>query len=119
MNFKVCTGCGTVWRTREDFLSDPETVPIGYQVHFEELQEGFFLFNHRRPMCGTTLSLQVRAFFNLYGGPFFQDRKRNTVECVGYCLHQQELKGCPARCECSSVREVLQIILKWPKHTAA
>lgn len=119
MPFKSCTNCGRAWETREAFLSDPEVVTIGYQVHFESLKEGFFLFNHRRHGCQTTLSVQVAAFYDLYRGPFFQGRKTGTTECLGYCLHREELGACPAACECASVREVLQIVLTWPKTTAA
>jgi hypothetical protein len=44
-----------------------------------------------------------------------EERKTGTEECPGYCLHQDELQPCPARCECAYVREIIQIIRNWPK----
>jgi hypothetical protein len=101
-----------VWHGRTSFLSDPTLRLIGYQVHFQELTAGLILFNHN---CGTTLSVQAKAFQDFYEGPMFTERLTGTEACQGSCLHEDDLRPCPAKCECAYVREVLQVILQWPK----
>ena len=109
--FKNCPMCGVAWTSRSSFLSDPCLEIIGYQAHFKELTAGYFLFNHS---CQGTLAISVREFEDLYDGPVYAERKRGTDECPQYCLHQEELARCPARCECAFVREIIQIIRRWP-----
>lgn len=119
MSFKVCTKCGRNWGTRDAFLSDPAVELIGYQVHFDSLQTGLFLFNHCVPECETTMSVQAGQFFDLYKGPVFQERKTGTAECTGMCLRRDDLGACIAKCECAFVREILGIVARWPKTSAA
>jgi hypothetical protein len=110
--FKRCTCCSVVWQTREDFLSDPEVELVGYQAHFEKLTAGLFLFNHS---CHTTLALDVEDFRGLYTGKVFRDRATGGPDCKGYCIHRDELRACPAQCECAFVREIIQAVRTWPK----
>lgn len=116
--FKICSGCGNAWATRDGFLSDPETVLAGYQVHFEDLKAGLFLFNHTRPACRTTLALAAADFMDFYDGPVFAGRGGATGQCSGHCLHDEDLRPCPIRCECAFVREVIQVVRQWPKRAA-
>jgi hypothetical protein len=113
--FKQCTCCGTVWRTREDLLADPGVELIGYQAHFIVLVEGLFLFNHS---CGTTFALDVAELVDLYAGPVFRRRLDGSADCLGYCIHRGELQPCPAECECAFVREIMQVVRRWPKRAA-
>ncbi|MFH1748525.1 MAG: hypothetical protein ABIG44_15940 [Planctomycetota bacterium] len=110
--FKECPMCGVSWDSRDGFLADPGIELVGYQVHFEELTAGFCLFNHA---CESTLAVTVGDFRSLYDGPVFEDRKTGTDECPEYCLHKEELRPCPARCECAYVREILQLIAHYPR----
>jgi hypothetical protein len=118
MNFRVCT-CGFSWKTREDFLADPKVSIVGYQVNFEHLREGFFLFNHLEGGCYTTMSIHAAEFLDLYTGTIFQDRLTGAFECSGQCLHQSNLAPCPAQCECAYVREVVTLVKNWSKRSAA
>ncbi|MBM4308111.1 MAG: hypothetical protein FJ123_15375 [Deltaproteobacteria bacterium] len=93
-------------------MEDPALNLIGYQVNFDFLEEGLLLFNHS---CGTTLAVMAGAFKNLYDGPIFSERLTNTDECPQYCLRQEELRPCPAKCGCAYVREIIQIINNWTK----
>ena len=113
--FKRCF-CGAEWKTREDFLTDKETALIGYQVNFEVLEEGYFLFLHARSGCKTTLGLETKAVLDLYDGPIYEERKTGSAECPAYCLSKDNLMACPARCACAHIREVIQIIKAWPKN---
>ena len=114
--FKRCTSCTAVWRTRDEFLADPDVKLVGYQAHFEDLKAGFFLFNHS---CRTTVAMDVEDFLDLYDGPIFRQRATGGPDCMGYCLHRDELRLCPAQCECAFVREILQIVRNWKKRQAA
>jgi hypothetical protein len=114
-SFKKCTKCGFVWLERASFLCDPRLRMVGYQPHFDKLTAGFFLFTH---ICGTTLALQTGDFQDLYSGPIFTEKLNGTENCFGYCLHEDDLRPCPAQCECAYVREIGQVILKWPKTVA-
>ncbi len=110
--FKKCPLCGHPWESRSSFLADPGVEIIGYQVCFTALTSGYFLFNHS---CAGTLAILVEDFEDLYAGPVYQERKTDTDECPAYCLHQDELARCPARCECAFVREIIQTVRAWPK----
>ena len=114
---KQCPCCGYVWQTRDTFLDDPRLAVVGYQVNFEDLLLGFFLFNHR--VCASTIALPAGLFKDLYDGPIYTDRATGTEDCPEYCLHKGELEPCPAKCECAYVREVLQAVRHWPKETAS
>jgi hypothetical protein len=111
--FKVCTLCGQVWGSREEFLADPEVRSIGYQVHFRDLELGLFEFDHER--CKTTLAIRAFRFTDLYRGPIFMARLTGTEECPGYCQNKGELQPCTAKCECAYVRTVLDLVACWEK----
>jgi hypothetical protein len=114
--FKQCTRCGKTWVDCADFLSDPAVTLRAYQVSFEELEAGIFLFEHS---CKASLSIAAGDFCHLYDGPVFEERAFETDECPGYCLKSTNFDRCPVRCECAYIREVLQTIKIWPKNTAA
>jgi len=105
--YRRCPGCCRVWASQDRFLMDPEVSVAGYQVNFDELRDGLFLFNHS---CGTMLALPTGEFRHLYDGPIYEERRTGTTECPGYCLRKDETRPCPAECECAYVREVLQIV---------
>ena len=113
--FKHCGGCGREWLDRDSFLRDPAIVFAGYQVDFEDLQSGLFLFNHTAPRCGTTLSIAVESFADLGEGPVFRERLDGTATCPGYCVHEDDFRPCPEKCECVYIRQVLETVRQWPK----
>ena len=110
---KQCTCCGYVWPTLDALLSDPQLQIVGYQVNFSDLLLGLFLFNHLG--CGSTIAVPAGLFKDLYDGPIYATRATGTAECPEYCLYVEELGVCLARCECAYVREILQIVRRWPK----
>lgn len=114
--FKCCPKCHFEWPRRDDFLHDPELKVIGYQVNFKNLAAGIFLFNHS---CFGTLAIRAEDFLDLYHGPIFKERATGGPECPGHCLHEDDLAPCPSHCECAYVREILQLIRKWPKNVTA
>ena len=112
--FKQCSKCSKKWETQNEFLSDPDISLVGYQVHFEDLQAGLLMFNHN---CGTTMAFAVSDFQTLYQGPVFKESKTGSDECPKYCVNKNNLDPCPAQCECTFVREIIQVIKNWPKQT--
>lgn len=113
--FVTCPMCKEVWVNREVFLSDPRVGVIGYQTDFEDLRAGLFLFNHRKRECGTTLVVEAGSFVDLAPGPIYARNLHGTEECPDYCLRLDELRPCPAHCECAYVRDVLQVVRNWKK----
>ena len=113
--FIKCQTCDDKWFTRDDFLEDISIKIDGYQVNFDELEAGVFLFTH---LCGATLELSVGTFKELYQGPIFIKRATGTDECPEYCLYQDELGLCASICECAYVRNIIDIIKKWPREVS-
>jgi hypothetical protein len=114
--FARCPSCGAAWSARESFLADPGVRLIGYRVSFIDLIAGLFLFQHR---CGATLALHASEFADLYAGPIFDSPQTGGEKCPGYCLRAEELRPCPARCECAFVREIVNLVYNWPKRAEA
>ncbi len=111
--FKTCPHCGKIWPNMDLFLEDPGLEVIGYQVDFEAMERGLFLFNHHD--CKTTLAIPAARFKDLHHGPVFSECKTGSDACPGYCLKQHDLKPCPVECACAWVRDVLQTIRQRPK----
>ncbi len=107
--FKQCPLCKQQWNSRDDFLNDSSLAVHGYQVNFNHLKEGLFLFNHS---CGTTLAIPAGEFADLYNGPMFTEHREFTDSCPNYCLSESDLRPCPAACECAYVRDVIDLISK-------
>ena len=107
--FKKCNVCNHVWNTRKDFIDDIDVMLIGYEVNFKELKTGLFYFNHK---CKNTIGLHADVFADLYSGPIFQESKLGTNECPEYCVKKDELRPCPAKCECAYIREIIQLLRK-------
>ncbi|MBW2466896.1 MAG: hypothetical protein JRF02_06295 [Deltaproteobacteria bacterium] len=109
--FKQCTLCGHQWENREAFLADPDLEIIGYQVSFETIENGLFLFNH---ICETTLAIEVKKFDDLYKGPKYDMALTDTEECLSLCRDINALDTCSAPCKFAYVRDIIQIIRRWP-----
>jgi len=112
ISFHRCPNCGIEWISRDEFLKDPDIQLIGYQVHFVKLTAGLLYFNHS---CRGTLAIHVDAFTDLYDGPIFEECLTGSDACPDYCRYQGNLLPCPNKCECVSVREIIQIIKNWEK----
>ena len=112
--FKKCTCCDNPWFSREEFLGDNKLDFVGYQVNFSNLELGFFLFNHLT--CQSTIAVHAGLFKDLYDGPIFSERQTNTENCPGYCGDRDAFGPCDADCECAYVREIIQIVRRWPKN---
>jgi hypothetical protein len=113
--FKKCSFCLKQWPNRNSFLSDPSIRIIGYTANFENLKLGILFFNHRKNNCETTMGIKAGKFVDLYKGEIFQVRNTKLEGCPKYCFRKFDLRPCPAKCECASIREIIQIIKSWPK----
>ena len=94
----------------DDFLSDETIRVIGYQVFFQDLKLGMFLFNHS---CNTTIAIDTDLLLDLYDGPFFFDRKPDGRECPGRCLNVNILSPCSRECRCAFISEIMQVVKNW------
>jgi two-component system, OmpR family, alkaline phosphatase synthesis response regulator PhoP len=112
-NFKECPCCGYTWLARVGFMKDPNLDLVGYQVNFDNLLLGFFIFSH--VSCGSTIAVPAGHFRDLYDGPVFSQRLAGTEKCPEYCFRVNELRPCPEQCDCAYVREILQIVRDWSK----
>ncbi len=110
--FKTCSFCREVWVTQNSFLIDKSLKLNGYKADLEELEYGLFFFTHTKDGCHTTLSIEVRDLLNLYSGKTYSGEKTGSEDCPGYCTNIEELERCDAQCECSFVREIIQVILR-------
>jgi hypothetical protein len=111
-NFKSCKVCDFSWQDRNGFLSDPGIEIIGYQVDLLGKKDGFFLFNHK---CGTTLSVPVSVFGDLYDGPKYKNILTDSEQCQGHCLDENDLSHCGTECKFAFGREIIQVIREWRK----
>ena len=107
-SFKKCPMCSEIWPTRNEFIADSNLKVNGYISNFDNLKLGIFLFDHL--LCKTTLAIQATQFTDMYKGPVYEKKLTGGEECPGYCLKQDELRPCPAECECAYIREVLNIV---------
>ncbi len=113
--FKECGSCRYSWEDRNSFLTDPDLELIGYQVNFNDLESGLFLFNHEVDTCRTTLALRAEEFRDLYQGQIFTERMTGSDKCPEWCFYEHEIGHCKNSCECAYIREILQIVREWPK----
>ena len=102
----------------EALLADPLIELIGYQVNMAILEEGLFYFQHQREGCGTTMAIPVAAFKDLSDRPFLAPSAGSRPkDCAGLCLNEHKLGGCPEKCNCNWVRDILQTIQQWKKQS--
>ena len=78
----------------------------------EDPSQGMLLFNHG---CGTTMAVDVARFAALYQGLVYAQRFTGTSACEEHCESQYDLERCEQPCSCAWVREVIQIVRRWPK----
>jgi hypothetical protein len=117
--FKTCPCCSYTWASREEFLADPNLELNGYQVNFKKLEGGMFLFTHATEQCGSTMTVIMGIFSDLYSGETYKENKALSEECPRYCIDEEQLARCDALCECAFAREIMQIILERQKEAKA
>ena len=124
--FKTCLLCNTSWYTVDDFIRDPEVDIIGYQPHPAKTGAGLFIFGHRH--CNSSISVRLDALSELQVcltrdaesvyiiGPDMIQESCSTATCFENCLRKTDSANGNLQCECSYVREVMQIIKHLPKN---
>lgn len=114
-DFKTCNSCQKSWPSREALLSDPEIELIGYQGSLAGPEEGFYLMNHTRAGCLSTLAIKVVEFSDLYDGPLLEKHRQGAEPCRSHCFYKDNLTDRPEACECRYVRTIMQRLSSWPK----
>ena len=113
--FKCCSFCHFIWKDRIDFLEDTALYLNGYTPNFETPDQGLLYFTHEKDTCHTTLALPVLDFMDLSEATRYNEIKARTSACKGLCLIQNNLEHCEAHCKFAYIRDLMQVILKWPK----
>jgi hypothetical protein len=104
--------CSRFWRSRDDFLDCPFIRLLGYQANFADPEHGLYLFNHVAQECGSTISLGVGEFADLYDGPTYEKPMTGTKVWEGFCLDLHNLHKCHAPCSLVRYREVMLKIME-------
>ena len=110
--YKVCGNCQAGWNTREAFINDPEVELVGLQADVENPECGFYLFNHNRKACGSTLAERVGVFADLHDGTPHAQSRYGLDDCEGRCARVEDLEICHAHCRNAFAREVAQALLE-------
>lgn len=108
-SFKVCTKCGKVWQTREQFLELEELVPLGFQAHFLDGEKSILMFHHETAGCNTTLAIPLQEFVDLIPGYHETELAYGTDSCRAICLTDNDLMPCDhPNCKNALVRQFVQ-----------
>ncbi|HJO91829.1 MAG TPA: hypothetical protein QF753_00380 [Victivallales bacterium] len=113
--FKRCPNCDHIWNTRDELLSDNNVILKGYLLGFSELRASLIYFDHNEHDCNSTFSLKIEYFKDLIPETTFTSKVIIPETCPEYCLRKYDLTPCVHNCECSYVRNVLEIIKHWNK----
>jgi len=93
-------------------MFDPDVEIVGFQADFSSPGNGFFLFNHLKASCGSTIALEVTSFDDLRPAsedlPFLE----GTENCSGKCGRVEDLSSCDRRCVNARAREILSEIVR-------
>jgi hypothetical protein len=71
---------------------------------------GWLQFQHSRPGCDSTFTVEVGKFIDLYDGPQYGERKAGLDECPRHCFDPENLELCDLKCEFTFVRDILQTV---------
>lgn len=108
--FGRCPGCEAEWSSRDELLGDDAIALAGYIATFESLMIGWFQFRHLHPDCGSTFTVEVGKFIDLYNGDQYEERKTGLDECSRHCYDSENLESCDVKCEFSFIRNIMQIL---------
>lgn len=114
MVFKVCAKCVYEWGILEEFVRDRSLFLVGYQANFVQPQEGLFLFNHKIPVCNTTLGIEAKKLLpiNSLSSPI-KSFQPHGEGCMGYCADVNNLNECQnSNCSGKKIREIIKIIIQ-------
>lgn len=94
--FKRCS-CKRAWKTREEFVLDPDIAPIGISFPADESSfQAYYYFNHGT--CQTTLVVDSEDFADLIETSIPPTIKAGTPECKGHCTKKKSLELCSTQC---------------------
>lgn len=115
--FMTCSTCGKQWQSRDQFVDDPNIKIIGFQVNLEAPDNSLYLFNHNQPedSCGSTISIHVSHFLDMYDGPIYNEIKFGSETCRKHCFKINDMERCNNSCRNAVAREVMIQILERQK----
>ncbi len=94
--FKQCS-CHARWASREEFILDPDVLPIGISFSpGDRSSKAYYFFNH--DTCKTTLLINSEEFADLIEEPIPSVIRKGEKECKGHCARKEDLEICVAEC---------------------
>jgi len=109
-NFKICPKCGHNWETIVDFVLDLDVEVNGYQANFVNPEAGFIMVTHNRKECQTSITISAEVLRRFYYGPTIKDLYIDHETCMMFCLNNNLLEYCDAKCSMSWIRSVLNYL---------
>jgi hypothetical protein len=103
---KTCACCQTNL-TLDDFEHHPDIIPIGMMFIGGDISEAFYLFQHERPGCGTSLAVSVKAFEPAITEPIAEQVMALKDCCEHHCTNLDDLNRCSAPCFFAAYRRHL------------
>jgi hypothetical protein len=94
---KQCTVCGAQL-TLDQFEHDPQIVPIGMMFIDDDITEAYYLFQHEKPGCGTSLAVPVELFRPAILEQIPEKIRALTDCCELHCTKLSDLGNCHAPC---------------------
>lgn len=100
---KTCAVCKSEL-TLDDFEHDPYLVPIGMMFMDDDITEAYYMFQHEKPGCGTSLVISVTAFLPAITEPIAEKIMALKDCCEFHCTKLDDLNACKAPCLFASYR---------------
>jgi hypothetical protein len=109
---KTCAVCKSEL-TLDDFEHDPYLVPIGMMFIDDDITEAYYMFQHEKPGCGTSLVIPVTAFLPAITEPIAEKIMALKDCCEFHCTKLDDLNACKAPCLFASYRRhIIELVAR-------
>ncbi len=103
---KTCGMCGQEL-SADDFLSDPDLVPIGMMFIEDDITMAYYMFQHEAASCRSSLVVPVDAFQPFLEEPPPEEILALTDCCERHCVKLSDLSACGQSCFFAPFRRFL------------
>jgi hypothetical protein len=100
---KTCPVC-KLGLTLHQFEHDPEIVPIGMMFIDDDITKAYYVFQHERAGCGTSLVVPVESFKSAIAEPIPAEIMALKDCCERHCTRLDDLNSCSAPCQFAAFR---------------
>ncbi len=110
-HLKKCGGCGQML-TVDDFLTNPELVPVGMMFVDGDTTMAFYMFQHEATCCHSSLLVPVNAFQSLLKEPPPEKILALSECCELHCVSLSDLAACKQPCHFAPFRRFLLAMME-------